>query len=81
MAVCIPLILLTSIRLEASETWESKGRETLGTIVKRHREDSLSKAIDTIIHNPNTSRLVRLKARRKNPNRKPTNKCGEGKAA
>ena len=77
MAVCLPLILLTSIRLEADETWESQARETLGTIVKHQREGALTKSIETMIHNPGTARLERLQARRKNPNRKPTNKCGE----
>jgi hypothetical protein len=81
MAVCIPIILLTSIRLEASEIWNSKDRITLGTTVKIQREMALSKTIDALVHNPDSARLVRLKARRKNPTQKPTNISGERKSA
>jgi hypothetical protein len=81
MAVCIPLILLTSIRLDSKEIWNSEDRETLGTTVKRHREFALTKAIDTIIANPGSARIARLRARRKNPNQKPTNSCGGKKSA
>ncbi len=77
MAVCIPLILLTSIRLDTKEIWDSKGKETLGTTVKRTRELALSKTIDAIVCRPHSSRVERLRARRKNPNQKPTNLCGE----
>lgn len=77
MAVCIPLILLTSIRLDSKDVWESNGKESLGTTVKRHRELALSNTIDAIVHNPNAPRVQRLRARRKNPNQKPTNVCGE----
>ncbi len=76
MAVCIPLILFTSIRLD-SKDWGVEKKETLGTTVKRNRELTLSKAIDTIVSNPNSARVERLRARRKNPNQKPTNMCGE----
>jgi hypothetical protein len=77
MAVCIPLILLTSIRLDAREVWGSESKESLGTTVKRHRELALSKTIDAIVCNPHAPRVQRLRARRKNPNQKPTNLCGE----
>jgi|JI6StandDraft_1071083.scaffolds.fasta_scaffold85198_2 hypothetical protein len=77
MAVCIPLILLTSIRLDGKETWGSKSKETLGTTVQRQREIALAKAIDAIVASPHGSRAERLRARRKNPNEKPTNLCGE----
>lgn len=81
MAVCIPLMLLTSIRLETKEIWGSKGKETLGTILVRHRELGLSKTIDAIVANPHAPRVERLRARRKNHNQKPTNLCGEKKSA
>ena len=81
MAVCIPLILATSIELDAREIWKSAGRETLGTIVKKQREASFGKAIDLVINNHNSSQLAMLRARRKNPTRKPTNISGEKKIA
>lgn len=77
LAVCIPLILLTSIRLDAKEIWGSEDKESLGTTVMRHRELALSKTIDAIVCNPDSARVERLRARRKNPNKKPTNLCGE----
>ena len=77
MAVCLPLILATSIVLDASETWGSTGRKTLGTIVKKQREVSFGKAIDLVTNNPKSTRLQKLRARRKNPNQKPTNISGE----
>ena len=81
MAVCIPLILLTSIRLDTKDIWDSECKESLGTTVKRHRELALSKTIDSIVCNPNSPRIERLRARRKNPNQKPTNLCGEKMSA
>ena len=77
LAVCIPLILLTSIRLDTKEIWGAEGKESLGTTVMRHRELALSKTIDAIVCNPHSARVERLRARRKNPNKKPTNLCGE----
>lgn len=81
LAVCLPLILATSIGLDASETWGSTGSETLGTIVKKQRESALSKAIEVMINNSKSLRLIRLQARRKNPNQKPTTFSGEKKTA
>lgn len=81
MAVCLPLILATSIGLDASEIWDSTGCETLGTIVKKQREASFNKAIDLVINNHKSPRLQRMRARRKNPNQKPTNISGEKMAA
>ena len=80
MAVCIPLILLTSIRLD-QEIWNSKKRESLGTTVKKHREEALEKSIESMVSNQSSDRLVKLKARRKNPNQKPKDFCGERKSA
>lgn len=77
LAVCLPLILLTSIRHDSKEIWGSQGTETLGTIVQRQRELALSSSLDALVHNPNCVRTQLLRARRKNPNQKPTNICGE----
>jgi hypothetical protein len=77
LAVCIPLILLTSIRIHSKEIWESEGGESAGIIIKRHREKAFSQAIDTLVENPSSLRIIQLRARRKNPNQKPTNISGE----
>lgn len=81
MAVCIPLILLTSIRLDSEMIWNSKGRETLGTIVKRTCEEGLTKTIDALIFQPKTKKTAQLLARRRHPTKKPTNLCGEKMSA
>ena len=81
MAVCIPRILLTSIRLNQKDIWGVKNKESLGTTVMRHRELALSKTLDAIICSPNSARVERLRARRKNPNKNPTNLCGEKMSA
>jgi len=81
LAVCIPLILLTSRRLDTKEIWGGTKKETLGTIVKTQREVMLSKSIDMMVHNPNSTKILKLRARPKNPNKKPTNIGGEQKIA
>jgi hypothetical protein len=68
---------LTGFQLDTSEIWELTGKETLGTVVKKQREASFSKAIDLVTNNHNSPRLQKLQARRKNPNQKPTNISGE----
>ncbi len=84
LSVCLPMILLTSIRLDKSEIWISNKKssgDSLGTIVKKVREAALEKTIDSIIHAPGSQKLELLLARRKNPNQKPTNLCGGRNAA
>ncbi len=81
MAVCLPLILLTSIQLDSKEVWDSKEKETLGTTVKKFQERELIKTLEAIISQPLSARFEKLRARRKNPNQKPTNISGEKKSA
>jgi len=81
MAVCIPLILATSIRLESSSVWGAKKGETLGAIVMRIRENGFSDTVDAISSGAQPGLLARMQARRQNPTRKPTNACGTSPAA
>ena len=81
MAVCLPLILLTSIQLDSKEVWDSKEKETIGTTVKKLQERELMKTLEAIISQPLSARFEKLRARRKNPNQKPTNLSGEKKVA
>ena len=84
LSVCLPMILLTSIRLDKCDFWVSdkkSSNDSLGTVVKKVREASLEKTIESIIHLPGSQKLALLLARRKNPTKKPTNGCGDKIAA
>ena len=77
MAVCIPLILLTSIRSNSSDIWKGKKKDTVGTIVKKNRECVYYRSLDLLIHSPESEKIRKLKARRNNPNNKPRDFSGE----
>lgn len=77
MAVCIPLILLTSIRLDSKKIWDANRHQTLGTTIKQQREEAFFKTIDAALFNPKSARIEKMRARRKNPTQKPTNISGE----
>lgn len=81
LSVCIPLILYASIQTDSKKIWDFSGKDSIGTLVKKVREIAFSKSLDHIINQPNGPKLKMLKARRKNPNQKPTNICGEQLAA
>lgn len=81
LAVCLPLILITSMRLDGAAVWNEDPNTTIGEIVAAHREKALRSSIDLIIHNPKHGKIERLKARRSHLRSKPTNRCGEKKAA
>jgi len=81
MAVCLPLILVTSIRLDPEVVWKSKEGETPGAIVRRNCEEGLTKTIDAIIFGPKTKRIAKLRARRSFPTKKPRDFCGEKMSA
>lgn len=81
LAVCFPLILLTSIRLDPEIVWNFKQGETLGAMIKRNCEEGLAKTIDTMIFKSGTKKLIRLRGRRNNPTKKPTNTYSEKKSA
>lgn len=80
LSVCLPLMLITSMRLDGIATWNSD-HTTIGKILAQHREKALSDSIDLIVHNPKHGKVSRLQARRSNPRSKPTNLCGEKKVA
>ena len=81
LAVCLPLILVTSMRLEGSATWKADDHSTIGKMLQTQREKALSDSIDLIIHNPKHGKIQRMAARRSKIRSKPTNLCGTKKAA
>ena len=82
LSVCLPFILYSSIQTDPVKVWEKKNiKESVGTTIKKLREQSLSKTLDHIINQPNGEKIKILKARRSNPNRKPVNFCGKRKIA
>ena len=82
LSVCLPFILYSSIQTDPVKVWEKKNiKESVGTTIKKLREQSLSKTLDHIINQPNGEKIKILKARRSNPNRKPVNFFGKRKTA
>jgi hypothetical protein len=81
LAVCLPLMLITSMRLDSAAVWNEDPSITIGKIVANHREKALRSSIDLIVHNPKHEKVRRLKARRANLRSKPINRCGEKKVA
>lgn len=82
LSVCIPLILYSSIMADSMKIWGNNKKDTLGTLIKKLREDAFTKSIDHIVHQPDGAKIKSLKYRRRNLNQKPTTKfCGELKSA
>jgi hypothetical protein len=81
LAVCLPLILVTSMRLDGSAVWKADEYSTIGKILETQREKALSDSIDLIIYNPKHGKIQRMAARRSKIRSKPTNLCGNRKAA
>lgn len=81
LSICIPLILYTSMRIDSKKIWDCSEKDSIGSVVKGVQEVALSKSLDLIIHQPTGDKIQLLKARRKNPIKKPTNICGEKKSA
>ncbi len=81
MAVCIPLVLITSMRINSRDVWSVEKKDTVGTIVKKNREFAFSRSLDLLINSPDSEKVLKLRARRSNPNQKPRNFSGETKVA
>jgi hypothetical protein len=76
LAVCIPFMLITSIRLDSSAIWKTDKTTTIGKTLSQLKEDALSTSIDFLIHSPNHEKVCIFKARRANVGAKPRNHCG-----
>lgn len=75
LAVCVPMMLYTSLRLDPTEYWGLKKRESIGTMVGKIRERELMRSINLITSNPGHAKVIRLRERRhqRRINRKPVN--------
>lgn len=78
LAVCVPMALVVSLRLDDPEVWGLKGSEgdALGTKIAKIRAADFEKALNLITLNPGHDVVERLRARRQKErlSRKPTNK-------
>jgi hypothetical protein len=80
LSVCLPLMLVVSLRLDGPATWGS-ARETIGKTLASAREKAFADAIELMVNNPDHPKVALLRARRANIRKKPTNVGGRGKAA
>jgi hypothetical protein len=80
LSVCLPLMLVVSLRLDGPATWGSN-RETIGKTLASAREKAFADAIELLVNNPDHPRVALLRARRANIRKKPTNVGGREKAA
>jgi hypothetical protein len=81
LAVCMPFMIYTSLRLDPPSTWGLDKAESIGTMVKKIREVELGKSIDLIARSPGHGMVSRLAARRRlqNVSKKPVNRLAERK--
>ena len=77
LAVCLPLMLVTSIRLDNSATWKIDQTDTIGKTLAHLREKALMASIEFIIHNPEHEKVEIFKGRRFDLRRKPVDHHGE----
>jgi len=75
LAVCMPFVLYTSLRLEPSEYWGLKQKGSVSEMLRKIREQELNKSINLIAYNPSHAKVLRLKARRQMLTHKPVNKA------
>jgi hypothetical protein len=79
MAVCFPMFLYTSLRLDDPNDWGLEKKEGIGKMVDKIKEKMLTNSINQIIAKPNDKKVIQLGARRKisNVNKKPVNMVAE----
>ena len=80
LAVCIPFLILTSLRLSSEKHWDFQSETmTIGEQVDQIRENALIKSIDYLIVRRNIAVIKTLKSRRAldRLNKKPVNRLAE----
>lgn len=81
LAVCLPLTLIASMRLDGSAIWEKDSKTSIGKTVEHQRKMALVRSLTFIFNNQNHRKILTMKARNANPKVKPTNHCGDIKSA
>jgi hypothetical protein len=76
LAVCIPLMLITSIRLDSSAIWKNDKSITVGKTLSQLKERALLTSIEFLLNNPSHEKVKVFRARRSNIGAKPINHCG-----
>ena len=80
LAVCIPFLILTSLRLSSGKHWDFQSETmTIGDQVDQIRESALVKSIDYLVVRQNIDVIKTLKSRRalSRLNKKPVNRLAE----
>ena len=79
LAVCLPFILLVSLRLDGSRYWNVTSDKSIGDMTDQIREIGLTKAIDHLTRGNDSALISRFKARRDKGrlNKKPVNVIAE----
>jgi len=80
LAVCIPFLILTSLRLSSEKHWDFENETmTIGEQVDQIRESALVKSIDYLVVRQNIDVIKTLKSRRamNRLNKKPVNRLAE----
>ena len=80
LAVCLPFIIYTSLRLDPPEYWSLEKHETIGKMCQRLRELELSRSIELLTANPTHYKVCKLRARRKRIHEKPVDTCAGRKS-
>ena len=64
LAVCLPLALIVSLRLDSPQGWGLDKRNSIGKMISIIRENSLEKSLDFLVHNKESDLVDDLRARR-----------------
>ena len=83
LAVCLPLALIVSLRLDSPQGWGLDKRDSIGKMISIVRENSLEKSLDFLVHNKESKLVDDLRARRDRSrvNKKCVNRTAEEMAA
>jgi hypothetical protein len=79
ISICLPMLILVSLRLHSESLWKHPPDDTIGNMVDQIREQSLSRSIDYIVQRENEETLNRLRSRRlpSRMNKKPVDQLAE----
>jgi len=83
LAVCLPLALIVSLRLDSPQGWGLDKRNSIGKMISIIRENALEKSLEFLVHNKESKLVDDLRARRDRSrvNKKCVNRTAEEMAA
>lgn len=77
LAVCIPLILITSLRLDSEEVWNVPNEMTIGQKLTMIREVEMNRSIALLTEQPDSKVVIKFRNRRARPRQKPVDQAAE----